>query len=238
MMSEEPFGESERRRSRSLVGPLVLILVGVALLLNELDIWTLDWSRVWRLWPLILIFVGLDIILGKARLGGIIFLLVAAAVVVLLVLFLPSGEEPGAGYERRTFSYPVKGLEAANIELHPGAARLRILPARDSDQLVEVEAEYDTRRSRTRIVQDLDVTGDVARVSLTSQGDTVGWVPFTSGPAEEWRVWLTSESAPAARGRFRGEPCRPRPDWPHADSPGRQCRDRSNPRRAIGQRRL
>jgi len=161
--------------------------------LNQLDIWRLDWSYLWRFWPLILILLGLELILRRVRMGWLVLLLVATGIIVLVVLFLPSAREPGVGYERKTFSYPAKGLEAASIHLSPGAARLEVLPAKDSGDLIELEARYDRRRSRTHIVQDVDVAGDVAKVYLKSKGDTIDRIPFASGPAEEWRVWLAPE---------------------------------------------
>ena len=193
-MSEEPFGASERmpqRRARGLVGPLMLILVGVVLLLKQLDIWDLDWSYVWRLWPLGLILVGLDMILGRLRLGGFLFPLVATAVIVLAVLLVPWAAPTRRNYERETFSYPAKGLETATIRLEPGVARLEILAARDSTDLIELEASYDKRQRR--LVQNVDIARDVATIHIESKEMAVHWTPFGSRYAEEWRVWLDPE---------------------------------------------
>ena len=190
-MAEEPFGGPERtsgNRSHGLVGPLMLILVGIALLLNQLDIWKLDWSYVWRLWPLILILMGLDIILRRVRMGWLVLLLVATGIVVLVILFLPSALPLRSDYERETFSFPAKGVEAATIHLEPGVATLEVLPARDSSDLIELEATYD--RQQRHLAHSLDVAGDEAKIHLWNEGDAANWQPLGSRSAETWRVWL------------------------------------------------
>jgi len=193
-MSEGPFERSDRvppRQKRGLVGPLILIMVGVALLLNQLDLWDLDWSYVWRLWPLILILMGLVIILDRTRLGSLAFLLVAVGVVVLGLLLLPSATPPRGNYQPKTFTYPAKGLEAATIWLEPGVATLEILPSKDSGNLIDLEAKYDERQSN--LAQKVEVAGDLARVWLKSKTTADHWRPFGSRSAGEWRVWLDPE---------------------------------------------
>ena len=56
---------------RSLVGPVILIGFGVILLLNNLGLlsWTI-WDTLFRLWPVILIAIGLDILIGRRSLWG------------------------------------------------------------------------------------------------------------------------------------------------------------------------
>ena len=60
--------ERKRNRRGGLIGPLILIGLGVVFLLNNLGI--LDWS-IWeillRLWPVLLVAAGLDLILGCPR---------------------------------------------------------------------------------------------------------------------------------------------------------------------------
>src|SRR3990172_5801485 len=67
----------------SLVGPVILIGFGVILLLNNLGLlsWTI-WDTLFRLWPVILIAIGLDILIGRRSLWG--SLLSAALVLAIL----------------------------------------------------------------------------------------------------------------------------------------------------------
>jgi len=57
----------EQRRWRgSLVGPIILIGLGIVFLLNNLGLlsWSV-WEVILRLWPILLIAIGLDILLGR-----------------------------------------------------------------------------------------------------------------------------------------------------------------------------
>ncbi len=56
------------RRGARWIG-VVLVVVGGIPLLNALGVWTLDLSDIWRLWPVILIVVGVRIIFGRRRSG-------------------------------------------------------------------------------------------------------------------------------------------------------------------------
>ena len=52
-------------RPSSLFGPVIMITVGAALLLSNLGY--LKFESVWRLWPLVLIAMGLNILFSNAR---------------------------------------------------------------------------------------------------------------------------------------------------------------------------
>ena len=52
-------------RPASMFGPVIMMTVGVALLLSNLGY--LQFESVWRLWPLVLIAMGLNILFSNAR---------------------------------------------------------------------------------------------------------------------------------------------------------------------------
>ena len=76
---------SEFRRRRSLVWPLVLISIGILFLLNNLGLvsWNL-WSLLWRMWPVLVVAIGLDLIFGR-RSG------IWPAILVVLVIGMFAG---------------------------------------------------------------------------------------------------------------------------------------------------
>ncbi|MFN2224851.1 MAG: LiaI-LiaF-like domain-containing protein, partial [Anaerolineae bacterium] len=63
---------NERRPKRiDILGPVLLIAIGIILLLNTMGI--LEWSVWWRLirlWPVLLIAAGLELLLGRRSVWG------------------------------------------------------------------------------------------------------------------------------------------------------------------------
>lgn len=59
--------QKRERRPNSLFGPIVLIAIGLFFLINRTNLYTeLYWLDVLRLWPLLLIFLGLTILALQA----------------------------------------------------------------------------------------------------------------------------------------------------------------------------
>lgn len=135
--STPPHIPPARRSTRRVgfVGPSLLIGAGILLLLNNLGIVAWDtWLVLWRLWPVILIAVGLDILIGRRSL--LTSALVAVALIVVLLggtLLLASGMT-SAGQE--TIAQPRSGATSASITIGPAVANLRIAAASDTTMLV------------------------------------------------------------------------------------------------------
>ncbi len=77
----------QRHRHGGILGPLMLILLGVLFLLNNFGIvgWNV-WGRLWRLWPLVLVGLGLELLLGRRNplfSGAILALMVVAGILFL-----------------------------------------------------------------------------------------------------------------------------------------------------------
>ena len=89
--------DEERGRRGGLFGPVILIGLGVVFLLNNLGI--LDWS-VWevivRLWPVLLIAAGLDVLIGRrSALGSLLSLVLTLAVLGGALWLLGTGAITG-----------------------------------------------------------------------------------------------------------------------------------------------
>ncbi|MER3458484.1 MAG: hypothetical protein C4309_07525, partial [Chloroflexota bacterium] len=75
-------------RRRGLIGPILLIAIGIVLLLNTLNVlpWGI-WGTLWRFWPILLILIGLEILFGRSSwVGSLIVLIVAVIAIVAIVL--------------------------------------------------------------------------------------------------------------------------------------------------------
>ena len=80
---------SERTRAGGLVGPVLLIGLGLIILMNNLGVlnWSV-WDMLFRLWPLILITIGLDHLIGRRSVWGSLLSLVLIMAVFVGGIFL------------------------------------------------------------------------------------------------------------------------------------------------------
>lgn len=68
-----------------ILGPLILVMIGLLLLLNNLGMLPLGlWGTVWRFWPVILILIGLDVLAthSDSQSKYIIFVLLGIVIVI------------------------------------------------------------------------------------------------------------------------------------------------------------
>lgn len=74
---------------------IVLIFIGGLFLLNTFDIvpWIV-WSQLWKFWPLLLVFSGLKLLLGKSLVSNIITILFVGVVVFFVAVYVVSGYIP------------------------------------------------------------------------------------------------------------------------------------------------
>lgn len=126
---KEQVAPDSKRHSQSLFAPLVLIAAGVLFLLDNLDlIPPLDWSSLLRFWPLLLIFLGLNLLVVQFRrpIGTFLSLLVGlAAIATFGYLLLAGAPEQVAGRDLSgpdaqafAVSIPADGVDEAEIRLN------------------------------------------------------------------------------------------------------------------------
>lgn len=128
-------------RRKSVVWPLVLIGLGIIFLLNNLGIlsWAV-WSVLWRMWPVVVIALGLDLIMGR-RSGW------WSAITVLLVLGMFGGAfwlvtATGESWQRDLvnvpISQPLEEADSAAVRLEIGVGTLLVdAQPEGSDLLIE-----------------------------------------------------------------------------------------------------
>lgn len=86
---------------------IVLIFIGGLFLLNTFDIvpWIV-WSQLWKFWPLLLVFSGLKLLLGKSLVSNIITILFVGVVVFFVAVYVVSGHIPQVGdWVSKNFSW-------------------------------------------------------------------------------------------------------------------------------------
>jgi len=84
-----------KHRERNPFWGIVFLSIGVIFLLNNFGILSWDvWDILWKFWPIFLIVVGLQIILGKSLIAKMIISLISILLVLFAVLFAVSQVNP------------------------------------------------------------------------------------------------------------------------------------------------
>lgn len=170
---------------------VLFVLIGGLFLLNNLGYICVDWTTVWRLWPMILVFWGLSIVVGKQRPPWYAVLLMILLMVFMVVAFAATqwfeGDFDVVDGESmtQTFEEPITpATERATFRFQSGAGKFYIHDT--TDQLVRAETEVGFGKyNLTREQSD-----GSAYVTLDFRGRTRNW---TFGRARNRAdVWLNS----------------------------------------------
>lgn len=176
------------------MGPVILIGIGLFFLLTNLGLLQWDfWEAVSRLWPIVLIALGLDLLIGRRSLLG--SSLVVLATVVMLgagLLWLNVGGGRGEVVTGEV-NQSLDGATSAEIDIVFGVGRLQLdaLPP-GTPLLVSGEIQFD-ERSNERAEQTFEKRGDVAHYEIASRGSTTN-IPFGSQSQQNsWDLMLNRD---------------------------------------------
>jgi hypothetical protein len=178
---------SDKREFRrgGLVGPAILIGLGIVFLLNNLGIlsWTI-WETLLRLWPVLLVAAGLDLILGRRSIWGSLLALALTVAVLGGAIWL-SGTVIGSVQAARSeeIAQPLGEAEQAELTIDPGIGRLHLEAASDSPNLVE--GTLGLARGE-ELAQDFTLQGQ--RVTFTLRTERASFGPFPTGWIGQ-RLW-------------------------------------------------
>lgn len=150
----------EDRRFPNLFWPVLLIGVGILLFLSNVGyIETVSFYHLWRLWPLLLIALGIHIMFGR-RLTWVsnLISLALVALVIAFLIFAPSMgfSTPSGELISEQFSEPLGGATSASFDIDLDRGTLNIFPLADSKTLTQVDATYLEGSDEFRF----DVSGD------------------------------------------------------------------------------
>ncbi len=185
--------ERENRRRINLVGPVILIGLGVVFLLNNLGIlgWSV-WEVIVRLWPVLLVAAGLELLLGRRSVwGAILALMLTIGLVVGSLWLLGSGlATPSAATEE--ISYALDEATWAEVILAPAVGGLRVQAGpEDSSRLVSGVIHPVSGES---IARDFEVEGNTAFLALRSQGAMFNPTFGSGGETWHWDLSLTPDA--------------------------------------------
>lgn len=175
------------RERGSLIGPLLLIGIGLYFLLSNLGFITWGfWEMIGRLWPIILIAFGLDLLVGRRSLLGSMLVLLITLSLLAGGLYWLGWIGGSQGVVTESVTQSLAGAREAEVTIHfgVGALRLDALPA-ESPTLVEGEINQAGRGER--IEEQFDLRNGVAHYQLRSYGPP-RTLPFFNASARDW-VW-------------------------------------------------
>lgn len=181
--------ESHHHRG-GLVGPVLLIGLGLIFLAQNLG-WVGGeiWLSLLRMWPLILVAVGVDLLIPRRSGWGTLVSLVLV-VAVFVGGFWLSGVRLGAARSgaTETVSIPAGNATRARIRFSPPVAALNLEAISASDALVEGTVP---KPGYGRVRADSTLSGTIAVVDVTASGVFV--VPAVGPQDETWRFGLTTQ---------------------------------------------
>jgi hypothetical protein len=146
---------------------VILIGLGVIFLLNNLGLleWTV-WETLLRLWPVLIIGVGLDLLIGRRSIWGsllvVVLVLALAGAAVALYESRPRGSR---AFSVEPIEIPLEGASEAVVELDFSVGSLEV-QATDAGELL-VDGEVDLR-SGERLQSEARTEGDSLHYSLSS----------------------------------------------------------------------
>ncbi len=173
-------------RRNEITGPVFLIGLAMVILANNLGFigWG-TWNILWRLWPILLVAVGLEIIIGRRSLW--VSILVVLLIVGALggVLWTYGMNTPGgAVLGTTTVDQTLGEIESAEIEINPTAGNLIVDHMTDSTALVKGKVGLE---GRSKVYTDYHVQGEIGYFKIDSR--LVNNVPSFS--TWNWDLGLT-----------------------------------------------
>jgi len=187
----------KRREPPSLFWPLVLIGAGALLLLSNLGYipWS-SWSLVWRLWPVLIIALGVEVMVGRRTMAGALFsglmMVVIIGGAVFLILFaqrIPILSEMAKPAEWRIseVEHALDDVEQAHVYIDWNSPPGHLSALEDSSSLIEARVAHSGE-----LVFDVKGSGNRADVRLEQRniGPVPSWRPFSS-EENRWDVYLS-----------------------------------------------
>lgn len=178
-------------KGEGMVGAAFMMGLGVVFLLANFGLLIVDvWRVVLQLWPILLIAIGFDIVVGrKSRLGSLLGMVVVLAVLAAALWWI--GVAPGGGQAiaGEAISQSLDGAARAQVSLEPAAGVLRLSGMDSQNDLIRGEINQD-RFGGSLVNQRRE--GDLIHYQLRNRG---GQVVFTTNDANSswsWDLQLTS----------------------------------------------
>jgi len=154
-------------RHVKLVGPTILIGIGIILLLNNLGYLTWSFWDILNLWPILLVAAGLELLVGRrSRLGSLISAIIVLGLIAGGVWFVGKSDLTRSTAQTIEIREPRGDIASARVTLSPAVAQISVKALNDSGNFVEGTVFH---RPNERVTQNF--TGcDTARLDVKTSG--------------------------------------------------------------------
>ncbi|NTW72954.1 MAG: DUF4097 domain-containing protein [Eubacteriaceae bacterium] len=171
-------------KNRNLVVGIILILVGGFWFLDNLNLINFSvryiFDALWQLWPLIIVFVGINIMISNKKLEGIlwiIFLLIILGYAVLLQFGGPvfnnnndnnDNGDNGGSYSENIYDYPMTSdIKSGSVKLDVGGTKFS-LTSDGSNNLTSIDSNLEGLSYNI-----MDNSGGSSSVEIKNDGDLI-----------------------------------------------------------------
>jgi hypothetical protein len=180
---------NERIRRRSIIGPLLLIGLGILFLLNNLGMlnWS-TWDVIFRLWPVFLIAAGLDLVIGRSSVWGSLIAIVVIVGVVALGVSYAQGAGPLATGTRQSLSFPIRDATRAEVRLSPAVGFVEVASSSSTTELLTGSTWVG---GGMNVVNDFSAQGEDAVLNIRAEGAGVFFPTFGAPGQPTWDLQLT-----------------------------------------------
>jgi hypothetical protein len=177
-------------KRENYVGPVVIIGIGTLILLANLGYLGLgSWQMISRLWPIILVAFGLDLLLGRrsilSTIVGIALGLALIAGIIWLVVLSPQG---GQVFDTHEIIEPLQGADSAEVDIEAVAGSLNLSGGASPVNLADGKVIALRGETLTRSYQVQDGRGSLKIQTKGSSG--VPGPEIGSGSAANWLLKL------------------------------------------------
>lgn len=176
------------RRRGGLVGPICLVGLGVILLLNNLGVLSYSiWTLLLEIWPVLLVAVGIDLLVGRRSAWGTMLAFVLIVALIGGAVWLVAIEQPaGEPVASETIVQPLAQANAAEVTLIPAVGSIH-LGAFSSPSLL-LEGTFHPLAGE-QIAHSFVTEGETEVATIRSTGISLGPV-VRPGSGYSWDVHL------------------------------------------------
>jgi hypothetical protein len=178
-------------RGQGYAGATVVAGLGVLFLLGNLGYLTLSvWDLILRLWPLIIVAIGLDLLIGKRRPWSAIAGILVGLVVTAGIFWLVVNSSFTTSFNAQDINLIRSGAKAARGTISLPIGKLNLAAGAEGDTLLTGNLQVNSSELVNKTVS---VANGIATFNLEGHG-YAGYVPLSNRSGQElWTVNLNSQ---------------------------------------------